>query len=150
MLRIAGTTAPFGAVFKRELEMLVMARLVVVPFDPVKFWRVEEARVRTPPVSVVRPFTASVPVRLACVPMFCPFTSPAVRVVAKRFVEEAEVAKSEVVVALVEVELRAVKFWRVVEPVVRRVASVVAPETLSDVRVPIEVRDESVVTEELI
>ena len=41
-------------------------------------------------------------------------------VVAERLVEEAVVAKEEVVVALVEVEFWAVKFWRVEEPERRR------------------------------
>ena len=39
-----------------------------------------------------------------------------------------------------------VKDWRVVEPVWSAVAKVEAPETLSDPRVPMEVRDERVVT----
>jgi hypothetical protein len=40
---------------------------------------------------------------------------PAERLVAKRLVEEAVMANKLVVVALVEVEFRAVKLWRVVE-----------------------------------
>ena len=39
--------------------------------------------------------------------------------VANKFVEDAVVVKKFVVVALVEVEFRAVKFWRVEEPVIR-------------------------------
>src|SRR3989344_2185667 len=45
---------------------------------------------------------------------------------------------SEVVVALVVVLFTAVKFWRVVEPVMRRFANVERPET---VRVPCPVRE---------
>jgi hypothetical protein len=52
---------------------------------------------------------------------------PAVSAVAKRLVEEAVVVKLFVVVALVEVELSAVKFWRVEEPFTRRFASVPRP-----------------------
>lgn len=39
---------------------------------------------------------------------------------AKRLVEEATVLKKLVEVELDEVELRAVKFWRVVEPITKR------------------------------
>ena len=45
----------------------------------------------------------------------------------KRLVEEAVVEKREVVVAEVEVEFEAVKFWRVEEPFERRVPKVPSP-----------------------
>ena len=60
------------------------------------------------------------------------------------------VAKSDVVVALVVVAFTPVKFWRVEEPVARRLPVVVKPETESEARVPIEVKLARVVTEELI
>jgi hypothetical protein len=63
-----------------------------------------------------------VPVRVAAEEMVWPL-----RVVAKRLVEEAVVAKKLVVVAEEEVELEAVKFWRVVEPRCKRL--VVEPVT---------------------
>ena len=53
---------------------------------------------------------------------------PEVTVWAKRLVEEAVVAKLFVVVALVEVELSAVKFWRVEEAFTRRLVKVPKPE----------------------
>lgn len=46
---------------------------------------------------------------------------------AKRLVELAVVANRAVLVALVVVELRAVKLRRVVEPVIKRFESVVSP-----------------------
>ena len=46
---------------------------------------------------------------------------------ANRLVEDAVVAKDVVVVALVVVEFRPVKFWRVLDPVARRLARVVRP-----------------------
>ena len=52
---------------------------------------------------------------------------PVESVVPKRLVDEAVVAKLFVVVALVEVELSAVKFWRVEEPFTRRLARVPRP-----------------------
>ena len=53
-----------------------------------------------------------------------------VAVMASRLVVLAVVAKKLVVVAALEVELRAVKFWRVVEPVARMFARVARPEEL--------------------
>ena len=75
--------------------------------------------------------------------------APALSAVAKRFVELAVVAKKFVVVADVPVAFRNVKFWRVEEarernPPVR----VESPVTESEPRVPIDVRDERVVTDE--
>ena len=69
--------------------------------------------------------------------------------VAKRLVDDAVVAKRVVVVALVVVAFTPVKFWRVEEAVARRLAVVVRPETVREVRVPMLVRLERVVTEEL-
>ena len=46
--------------------------------------------------------------------------APVLSAVENRLVELAVVLKREVVVALVEVELSAVKFWRVEEPVARK------------------------------
>ena len=71
--------------------------------------------------SVVTPLaTLRVPVKLAAEEMVCELTNPEViaprvalpvlRAVANRLVEEAVVEKIEVVVALVEVELRKVMF----------------------------------------
>ena len=70
MFKIAATTAPFGRVLRIEFETPVMARVVevafvVVAFPPVKFWRVVEPRAIAPPVRVVRPPTATVPVKFA-------------------------------------------------------------------------------------
>ena len=66
---------------------------------------------------------------------------------AKRLEKTAVEPKMEVVVALVEVELTAVKFCRVVEPVWRAVEKVERPETVRDPSVPTLVREE-VVTDE--
>jgi hypothetical protein len=49
---------------------------------------------------------------------------PKVASVAKRLVEEAVVAKNEVLVLFVVVELSPVKFWRVDEPVARKLVVV--------------------------
>ena len=51
---------------------------------------------------------------------------PTLKTVAKRFVLEAVVAKIEVDVAFVVVELRPVKFWRVEEPLTKRFANVLS------------------------
>lgn len=69
-----------------------------------KFWKVEEALARM----------------LANVPRPLDVKLPPVPVVKKRLVEEAVVEKRFVVVAELEVELIAVKLWRVVEPTTRR------------------------------
>ena len=55
---------------------------------------------------------------------------PPEKAVAKRLVEEAVVLNIVVVVALVEVEFRAVKFWRVVDPWARILPEVVRPVTV--------------------
>ena len=143
MLRVAGITVPPVEVLRMEPGVMVeMARVVVVPCPAVKLAKVE------------RPVTLTVPVKLAADPMFCPLISPLVMAVAKRLVvvaveKPAEVAKSEVEVAFVVVELRAVKFCRVEDPVTRRLPVEVRPETVREVRVPILVREERVVTDEL-
>jgi hypothetical protein len=56
---------------------------------------------------------------------------PVESVVAKRLVEEAVVVKLFVVVALVPVAFTKVKFWRVEEPLTRRLAIVESPFTNS-------------------
>ena len=91
------------------------------------------------------PFVAvRVPVKFALDEIVCPLISPAVKTVAKRLVEEAVVAKKLVVVALVEVEFSAVKFWRVDEASDRKPpVRVERPETLSELRVPTLVREEA-------
>jgi len=116
-VRVPAVSVPmFAAVAKRFVEEAVVAKkLVVVAEVPValrkvKFWRVEEP--------VTRRFE-SVPVVNA--------TEPKVAFVAKRFVEEAVVAKKLVVVAFVDVELSAVKFCKVDEPVTRRLERVERP-----------------------
>ena len=75
----------------------VVVAWVVVPFTAVKFWRVVDELAR----------------RLAKVPRPDEVKLPPVPVVKKRFVVLAVVAKRFVVVAEDEVELTAVKFWRV-------------------------------------
>jgi hypothetical protein len=62
--------------------------------------------------------------RFANVPRPVDVKSPPLPVVKKRLVVEAVVANRFVVVALDEVELTAVKFWRVVEPETVRAPSV--------------------------
>jgi hypothetical protein len=84
------------------------------------------------------PITAEVPFKTA------PLTTPPVRtltpmVVAKRFVEEAVVAKKLVVVAEVPVALMKVKFWRVLEPVSKRLERVVSPPVAVSVPVKLAV-----------
>ena len=70
-MRVAAMTAPPVDVLRSDPDAIderarvVVVALVVVAFTPVKFWKVEEARAREPPVSVVTPPTARVPVRLA-------------------------------------------------------------------------------------
>jgi hypothetical protein len=109
-------TPPIQRVVKLPLaaKSEVVVAAVPVAFTKVKFWKVLEPvskrfeRVVSPPVAV------SVPVKLAVDEMVWPFTKPevmaprvefpALRAVAKRFVEEAVVAKKLVVVAAVVVE----------------------------------------------
>jgi len=68
---------------------------------------------------------------------------PTVRSEEKRLVDEAVVEKRLVVVAEVPVALMKVKFWRVEEPVVRRLERVVRPPvTLS---VPVKLAEEEIV-----
>jgi hypothetical protein len=126
-------------VAKRFVELAVVAKKFVVvaevpvAFRKVKFWSVVEpvskrfASVASPAVAV------RVPVKLAALDIVWPLMSPAViapvvKLVEKRLVELAVVAKLVVEVALVVVELSPVKFWRVVELTVRRVESEVRPE----------------------
>jgi hypothetical protein len=65
---------------------------------------------------------------------------PSVAKVEKRFVDDAVVEKWLVVVAFVLVLLSAVKFWRVVEPVTRRLPSVASPEVNEVVNDPREAK----------
>ena len=82
-----------------------------------------------------------VPVKLAALEMVWPLMRPEVMVpavkapmlpfVEKRLVEEAVVEKRLVVVAFEVVALRAVKFWRVVDPLARRLRAVRRPVRVS-------------------
>ncbi len=58
------------------------------------------------------------------------------KLVLKRFVDEAVVAKKVVEVLLVVVELMPVKFWRVLDPVTRRLAVVMSPVLVRVPKVP--------------
>ena len=98
-------------VVKNVVEVL----FVVVALIPVKFWKVEDP--------VERRFEAVTEPKVEL---------PAVRTVAKRLVELAVVAKSVVEVALVVVLLIPVKFWRVDEPVAKKLV-VEAKEKRADV-----------------
>lgn len=71
---------------------------------------------------VVCPVTATDDAKVAA-PVYAE-VPPILRVLAKRLVEEAVVAKKLVLVALVEVLFEAVKFWRVVDPFARRLVMV--------------------------
>jgi len=79
----------------------------VVPCKAVKFWRVDEPVVRS--VAAVTPPVVMLP------------KEPTV---AKRLVELAVPEKKLVLVLLVVVPCKAVKFWRVDEPVVRKLPAV--------------------------
>jgi hypothetical protein len=103
---------------------------------------VSTERVPSELIVLMKPFE----VRLVIFPVLSVPNCPRV---AKRLVLDAVVAKSEVVVAEVPVAFWKVKFWRVVEPRARRLPVVERPETVSEPRVPILVREERVVTEEL-
>lgn len=99
---------------KLVLEAVVEKKDVVVALVPVavakvKFWRVEEA------LAII----------LLNVPVPETMNVPPVPVVKKRFVDDAVVAKKDVVVALVPVAFRKVKFCKVVEPVTRKVELIV-------------------------
>jgi hypothetical protein len=144
-------------------KKLVVVALVEVEFLAVKFWRVVEevtrswevvARVTLRFERVVRPPVAvTVPVKLAAEEIVWPLMVPEVtlakvalptlRAVAKRLVEEATEAKKLVVVALVEVELRAVKLRSVVEPLIKRFESEVNPPVA--VTVPVKFAAEEMV-----
>ena len=62
--------------------------------------------------------------RLAKLPKPAPVTLPTFKEVAKRLVEEAVVPKILEVVALLEVEFKAVKFCKVLDPVTKRLVEV--------------------------
>ena len=80
-------------VFWKLVEERVVAKKLVevawdeVEFTAVKFWRVEEALARKPPVRVVRPVTPTVPVKLAEEEMVWPLTRPEVMAPVVRVVE---------------------------------------------------------------
>jgi hypothetical protein len=121
---IAGIIEPEAFVFKSDEAMLVIAKLEVVAFEvvalrAVKFWRVEDADDKKPPVKVERPVTESelrvptdvrddettleasvVPVSdpAGAEPVILPVRFP-VPLVKKRLVVEARVEKKAVVVA---------------------------------------------------
>jgi hypothetical protein len=76
--------------------------LVIVAFLAVKFWRVDDPESKR----------------------FISVACPLEKLVANRFVEEAVVAKNEVVVAFDEVEFNKVRFWKVEEPFTRRLPKV--------------------------
>ena len=90
---------------------------------------------------VVRPVTLSVEAKVAA-PVWAE-VPPILIVLAKRFVEEAVVAKKLVVVAEVPVAFTKVKFWRVVDPERRRLESEVRPPVA--VRVPVKFAAEEMV-----
>lgn len=116
--------------------------------------------VTTSPLYEVAPVTApaiaTLPVKFAVAEMVCPFINPEVMapevtiprlelvekrfvevaVVEKRFVKAPVLEKIEVVVALVEVEFNAVKFWRVEEPFINKLERLVKPPRA--VRVPVK------------
>ena len=101
----------------RFVELAVVAKkLVVVAEVPVALVKVKFFRVDEPVARKFEPVTVPDDV------MFPPFINDP-----KRLVEDAVVAKIEVEVAFVVVELRAVKFWRVEEPETRRLANDPSP-----------------------
>lgn len=94
--------------------------VVRVPLTVRLLFTVEEAEEMKPPVRVVRVATATEPVKLATEEIVWELMRPEVMVFKvaleeNRLVELAVVAKRLVVVALVEVDSRAVKFDRVEE-----------------------------------
>ena len=97
-------------------KKLVEVELVVVLLSPVKFWKVDDAVARR--LVVVR-----VPVRVRF---------PPVPIVKNEFVEDAVVEKKLVVVAEVPVALVKVKFWRVVDEVVRMFDAVRRPSSVTE------------------
>ena len=113
---------------------MVEVEFVVVELTPVKFCNVEEPDVRMlvrVPTEVREEATtlaaSVVPVRVpaGAVPVMLPVRFP-VALVKKRFD-----AKKFVEVAWVVVAFTPVKFCKVLEPLVRRVPSELAPETLN-------------------
>ena len=115
-------TEPFELTFSSVEARPVMAREVVVAFEvvllsAVKFWRVEDpetrrfAKVPVPEPVMFAPLTLPAVVRLPV-----NVSAPPIPVVNERFVDEANEAKKLVVVALVPVAFKKVKFWRVEEP----------------------------------
>ena len=77
------------------------------------------------------------------VPRLVTVSEPKVDVAAKRLVEEAVVLKKLVLVALVDVEFKAVKFCKVVEPESNRLDSEVSPPVT--VKVPVRLAAEEMV-----
>lgn len=117
-----------------EMASDVVVALVEVELSAVKFCSVLDP-VTNAFESVVRPpVTFNVPVKLASADIVWPFmvplavSEPVVNKVEKRLVDDAVVAKKLVVVALVEVELRAVKFCSVLDPLTKRFVNVLSAE----------------------
>ena len=145
------------------LKKLVVVALVLVLFKKVMFWKVEEPVERRLP-NVPRLATVRPPVKFADEEIVWPLISPEVMapvwkvllpleraplkvrvppfpVVKKRLVLEAVVAKKLVEVPLVEVELRRVMFWKVLDPFNRRLESVVRPAVAVNVPVKLAALD---------
>jgi len=85
------------------VKKLVEVLLVVVEFNPVKFWRVVEPVCKVFEKVVWPAVTLRVPVKEAAFEIVWPLIKPAVIAVAKRLVEEAVVENKVVAKKLVEV-----------------------------------------------
>lgn len=113
-----------------ETQTVVAASEVVVAFVPVAFlkvrsWKVEEALEKRP---FVKPTTVEVETKLGKTVKGKVPDPPVGQAVLQSPPIQTVVAEIEVVVALVEVEFRAVKFCRVEEPFARRFANVPNPD----------------------
>ena len=147
---------PVTKAFERVESPPVAVKVVPTPSEPVKLatadivWELINPEVIVFDPRLRAPEEVIAPVVKVLAPLLSPpdrVRAPPFAVVKNRLVELAVVANMFVVVALVEVELSAVKFCRVLDAVARRLAVVVKPETVRFPRVPIEVREERVATE---
>lgn len=119
--RVAKVAAPVLRLEEKRLvdEAVPEKKLVEVEFDEVELRAVKFCSVDEELASMFRKVPNPVEVKL-----------PPEPVVKKRLVLDAVVAKKLVEVAEDEVELRAVKFWRVEEPETSRLASVASDDEL--------------------
>lgn len=118
-----------------ETAKLVVVAELVVAFRPVKFWRVDEALERKPPVSDARFATARVPVKLALDEMVCELIKPEVMVFVPRFKAPLEVIAPRVEAPAVKLVVKRLVVEASDEKKLVEVALVVVPKVVVRARI---------------